>query len=203
MKIIVMIIIIPHTHLSTKQEYSVQLTFREQWLDERLKFDDIGGECAHFSEQHLSEQWFENGAIERKAKLENNNKKMAKFTSHYSLAIYSSVMCTIAKRHKRVAAVRFHAQSLQISPTTATESSITRAANSSPLEHENGKDCSSTHACTLNLISHAESCFDDVYVVTSFTLMAKIRDAWHRFKVRCFVINYSKNLCHDKRGKER
>lgn len=26
-----------------QQEYSVQLTFREQWLDERLKFDDIGG----------------------------------------------------------------------------------------------------------------------------------------------------------------
>lgn len=25
------------------QEYSVQLTFREQWTDERLKFDDIGG----------------------------------------------------------------------------------------------------------------------------------------------------------------
>lgn len=25
------------------QEYSVQLTFREQWLDERLKFDDFGG----------------------------------------------------------------------------------------------------------------------------------------------------------------
>ena len=28
---------------STKQEYSVQLTFREQWIDERLKFDDIQG----------------------------------------------------------------------------------------------------------------------------------------------------------------
>jgi anionic glutamate receptor len=27
-----------------KQEYSVQLTFREQWMDERLKFDDFGGE---------------------------------------------------------------------------------------------------------------------------------------------------------------
>lgn len=26
------------------QEYSVQLTFREQWTDERLKFDDIQGE---------------------------------------------------------------------------------------------------------------------------------------------------------------
>lgn len=25
------------------QEYSVQLTFREQWTDERLKFDDIQG----------------------------------------------------------------------------------------------------------------------------------------------------------------
>lgn len=25
------------------QEYSVQLTFREQWLDERLKFDDFKG----------------------------------------------------------------------------------------------------------------------------------------------------------------
>lgn len=27
------------------QEYSVQLTFREQWIDERLKFDDIQGKC--------------------------------------------------------------------------------------------------------------------------------------------------------------
>jgi hypothetical protein len=26
------------------QEYSVQLTFREEWVDERLKFDDQGGE---------------------------------------------------------------------------------------------------------------------------------------------------------------
>lgn len=25
------------------QEYSVQLTFREQWTDERLKFNDFGG----------------------------------------------------------------------------------------------------------------------------------------------------------------
>lgn len=25
------------------QEYSVQLTFREQWIDERLKFSDYGG----------------------------------------------------------------------------------------------------------------------------------------------------------------
>lgn len=25
------------------QEYSVQLTFREQWLDERLKFNNLGG----------------------------------------------------------------------------------------------------------------------------------------------------------------
>lgn len=25
------------------QEYSVQLTFREQWVDERLKFDDYAG----------------------------------------------------------------------------------------------------------------------------------------------------------------
>lgn len=30
--------------LSPPQEYSVQLTFREQWTDERLKFDDIQGE---------------------------------------------------------------------------------------------------------------------------------------------------------------
>jgi hypothetical protein len=25
------------------QEYSVQITFREQWNDERLKFDDLAG----------------------------------------------------------------------------------------------------------------------------------------------------------------
>lgn len=35
----------PKNHLrSPPQEYSVQLTFREQWTDERLKFDDIQGE---------------------------------------------------------------------------------------------------------------------------------------------------------------
>lgn len=28
------------------QEYSVQLTFREQWLDERLKFNNLGGKYA-------------------------------------------------------------------------------------------------------------------------------------------------------------
>ena len=26
-----------------KMEFSVQVTFREQWNDERLKFDDVGG----------------------------------------------------------------------------------------------------------------------------------------------------------------
>lgn len=31
-----------------QQEYSVQLTFREQWLDERLKFDDIQGKLCGF-----------------------------------------------------------------------------------------------------------------------------------------------------------
>ena len=30
--------------MSCFQEYSVQLTFREQWLDERLKFNNLGGE---------------------------------------------------------------------------------------------------------------------------------------------------------------
>lgn len=31
------------------QEYSVQLTFREQWLDERLKFNDFNGKNLYIS----------------------------------------------------------------------------------------------------------------------------------------------------------
>jgi len=33
----------PIRRIRRPQEYSVQLTFREQWTDERLKFDDIQG----------------------------------------------------------------------------------------------------------------------------------------------------------------
>jgi hypothetical protein len=32
-----------YTECLSLQEYSVQLTFREQWTDERLKFNDFGG----------------------------------------------------------------------------------------------------------------------------------------------------------------
>ena len=38
-----MIIMLINVENSPHQEYSVQLTFREQWTDERLKFDDIQG----------------------------------------------------------------------------------------------------------------------------------------------------------------
>jgi hypothetical protein len=46
------IVTLSATHLSARaemyeffllQEYSVQLTFREQWTDERLKFNNFGG----------------------------------------------------------------------------------------------------------------------------------------------------------------
>ncbi|XP_050086019.1 glutamate-gated chloride channel isoform X11 [Anopheles aquasalis] len=38
-------------------EYSVQLTFREQWLDERLKFDDIGGRLKYLTLTEANRVW--------------------------------------------------------------------------------------------------------------------------------------------------
>lgn len=38
-------------------EYSVQLTFREQWLDERLKFDDFGGRLKYLTLTDASRVW--------------------------------------------------------------------------------------------------------------------------------------------------
>ncbi|XP_076679968.1 glycine receptor alpha 1 isoform X6 [Andrena cerasifolii] len=40
-----------------KMEYSVQLTFREQWLDERLKFDDFGGRLKYLTLTDASRVW--------------------------------------------------------------------------------------------------------------------------------------------------
>jgi anionic glutamate receptor len=39
------------------QEYSVQLTFREQWLDERLKFNDFGGRLKYLTLTEASRVW--------------------------------------------------------------------------------------------------------------------------------------------------
>ncbi|KAL7296933.1 hypothetical protein TKK_0009374 [Trichogramma kaykai] len=39
------------------QEYSVQLTFREQWIDERLKFDDVGGKLKYLTLTDASRVW--------------------------------------------------------------------------------------------------------------------------------------------------
>ncbi|XP_074108192.1 glycine receptor alpha 1 isoform X10 [Cotesia typhae] len=40
-----------------KMEYSVQLTFREQWLDERLKFNDYGGRLKYLTLTESSRVW--------------------------------------------------------------------------------------------------------------------------------------------------
>ncbi|XP_003702973.1 glycine receptor alpha 1 isoform X4 [Megachile rotundata] len=40
-----------------KMEYSVQLTFREQWLDERLRFDDFGGRLKYLTLTDASRVW--------------------------------------------------------------------------------------------------------------------------------------------------
>ncbi|XP_031836866.1 glycine receptor alpha 1 isoform X1 [Nomia melanderi] len=40
-----------------KMEYSVQLTFREQWLDERLKFDDSQGRLKYLTLTDASRVW--------------------------------------------------------------------------------------------------------------------------------------------------
>lgn len=39
------------------QEYSVQLTFREQWLDERLKFNDFGGKLKYLTLTESNRVW--------------------------------------------------------------------------------------------------------------------------------------------------
>lgn len=39
------------------QEYSVQLTFREQWLDERLKFNDFGGRLKYLTLTEGNRVW--------------------------------------------------------------------------------------------------------------------------------------------------
>uniref|UniRef100_A0A453Z3K9 Glutamate-gated chloride channel n=1 Tax=Anopheles quadriannulatus TaxID=34691 RepID=A0A453Z3K9_ANOQN len=43
--------------VNIKMEYSVQLTFREQWLDERLKFDDIGGRLKYLTLTEANRVW--------------------------------------------------------------------------------------------------------------------------------------------------
>ncbi|XP_053598891.1 glutamate-gated chloride channel isoform X7 [Microplitis demolitor] len=40
-----------------KMEYSVQLTFREQWLDERLKFNDFGGRLKYLTLTESTRVW--------------------------------------------------------------------------------------------------------------------------------------------------
>ncbi|XP_017765518.1 PREDICTED: glutamate-gated chloride channel isoform X2 [Eufriesea mexicana] len=40
-----------------KMEYSVQLTFREQWLDERLEFNDFGGRLKYLTLTDASRVW--------------------------------------------------------------------------------------------------------------------------------------------------
>ncbi|XP_034235441.1 glutamate-gated chloride channel isoform X2 [Thrips palmi] len=40
-----------------KMEYSVQLTFREQWLDERLKFNDFGGKIKYLTLTDAARVW--------------------------------------------------------------------------------------------------------------------------------------------------
>ncbi|XP_051158681.1 glutamate-gated chloride channel isoform X11 [Leptopilina boulardi] len=40
-----------------EQEYSVQLTFREQWIDERLKFNDFGGKLKYLTLTEANKIW--------------------------------------------------------------------------------------------------------------------------------------------------
>ncbi|XP_073959307.1 glycine receptor alpha 1 isoform X6 [Choristoneura fumiferana] len=42
---------------STALEYSVQLTFREQWLDERLKFNNLGGRLKYLTLTEANRVW--------------------------------------------------------------------------------------------------------------------------------------------------
>lgn len=46
-----------HSSLYNLQEYSVQLTFREQWLDERLKFGDYGGRLKYLTLTEANRVW--------------------------------------------------------------------------------------------------------------------------------------------------
>lgn len=39
------------------QEYSVQLTFREQWMDERLKFNDYHGRLKYLTLTEANRVW--------------------------------------------------------------------------------------------------------------------------------------------------
>ncbi|KAF9794933.1 hypothetical protein SFRURICE_005168 [Spodoptera frugiperda] len=43
--------------MSCFQEYSVQLTFREQWLDERLKFNNLGGRLKYLTLTEANRVW--------------------------------------------------------------------------------------------------------------------------------------------------
>lgn len=44
-------------HNDAKMEYSVQLTFREQWTDERLKFDDFNGQIKYLTLTEANRVW--------------------------------------------------------------------------------------------------------------------------------------------------
>ncbi len=39
------------------QEFSVQLTYREKWNDERLKFDDLGGQLKYLTLTDPEKVW--------------------------------------------------------------------------------------------------------------------------------------------------
>lgn len=39
------------------QEYTVQLTFRQQWRDERLQYDDLGGQIRYLTLTDQKKLW--------------------------------------------------------------------------------------------------------------------------------------------------
>jgi anionic glutamate receptor len=41
----------------TKMEYDVQLTFRQQWRDSRLRYDDMGGKLKYLNQQDVDRIW--------------------------------------------------------------------------------------------------------------------------------------------------
>lgn len=47
----------PQSENQIFQEYSVQLTFREQWLDERLRFNDFGGRLKYLTLTDANRVW--------------------------------------------------------------------------------------------------------------------------------------------------